>query len=53
MTDEKARFTLRIPKTLYEVLKAEADQNKRTVSKEIEYILEKRFSESVTTATRQ
>lgn len=40
-TEEKARFTLRIPKDLYEKLKQSAEENKRSVIKEIEFILEK------------
>ena len=43
MTDEKARFTLRIPQELYMLVKKSAEQNKRSVIKEIEFILEKHF----------
>lgn len=43
MADEKARFTLRIPQELYALVKESADENKRSVIKEIEFILEKYF----------
>lgn len=38
---DTTRFTLRIDKDLHEKLKELADKNKRSVTKEIEYILEK------------
>lgn len=43
MADEKARFTLRIPQDLYSLVKTSAEENKRSVIKEIEFILEKHF----------
>lgn len=46
MPDEKARFTLRIPQDLYAQVKESADNNKRSVIKEIEYILEKHFDKA-------
>lgn len=39
-TDEKARFTLRIPQELYAKVKNSAEKNKRSVIKEIEFILD-------------
>jgi hypothetical protein len=52
MADDKARFTLRIPQELYTKLKDSAEVNKRSVIKEIEYILERHYDErdSVTTS---
>jgi hypothetical protein len=44
--DDKTRFTLRIDKKLHEKLKKQADNNKRSVTKEIEYILEKHLNGS-------
>jgi len=38
---DTTRFTLRIDKDLHENLKKIAESNKRSVTKEIEYILEK------------
>ncbi len=49
MSDEKARFTLRIPQDLYVQVKESADNNKRSVIKEIEYILEKHFDSAQNT----
>ncbi|WP_419573842.1 Arc family DNA-binding protein [Pyramidobacter piscolens] len=43
MTVEMARFTLRIPQELYELVKDSADKNKRSVAKEIEFMLEQKF----------
>lgn len=40
MDDEK-RFTLRMDNNLFEIIKSQAERNKRSVAKEIEYILEK------------
>ena len=40
MATEMARFTLRIPQALYDRLKQSADDNKRSVVKEIEYLVE-------------
>lgn len=34
------RFTLRMDGALFEVIKTQADKNKRSVAKEIEFILE-------------
>ena len=49
MPDDKARFTLRIPQDLYTQVKESADNNKRSVIKEIEYILEKHFDSAQNT----
>ena len=38
--DGDARFTLRIPAKLLEVVKEEAEKNKRSTGKQVEYILE-------------
>ena len=38
--EDKTRFTLRIPTSLYNIVKEEAVKNKRSVVKEIEFILE-------------
>jgi len=43
-SDEKVRFTLRMPPDLYEKVKESADRNKRSVAREIEYIVEKMMS---------
>jgi hypothetical protein len=40
MSDQK-RFTLRIDTDIFNKIKSLADSNKRSVAKEIEYILEK------------
>ena len=45
-TDDRVRFTLRLPVELYEKVKAIAEENKRTVTKEIEYILEQHSREN-------
>jgi len=52
MPDEKARFTLRIPQKLYDLVKESAEKNKRSVIKEIEYILENFFLNDSTTQKR-
>ena len=52
MADEKARFTLRIPQKLYDLVKESAEKNKRSVIKEIEYILENFFLNDSTTQKR-
>lgn len=38
---DKTRFTIRIDTELLERIKAEAEKNKRSASKEIEYVMEK------------
>lgn len=46
--EDQTRFTMRIDTELLEQIKAEAEKNKRSAAKEIEYILEqyiKRLSE--------
>jgi hypothetical protein len=40
MSDQK-RFTLRIDAEIFDKIKEQADSNKRSIAKEIEYILEK------------
>ena len=39
-TDNRVRFTLRIPVELHQKIKEIADKNKRTVTRQIEFILE-------------
>ncbi len=38
--DEVTRFTMRLPNELYAELKKLADENKRSVSKQIEFMIE-------------
>ena len=38
--DEDSRFTLRIPSELLNTIKDEAEKNKRSTGKQIEFILE-------------
>lgn len=45
MVDERTQFTMRINTQLWEVVKKEAEQNKRSAVKEVEYILEKYFKD--------
>ena len=45
MKDE-TRFTLRIDSELLNKIKTQAEKNKRSASKEIEYILEEYFDKS-------
>ena len=40
MSNDK-RFTLRMNKDIFELVKEQAKKNKRSVAKEIEYLLEK------------
>ena len=40
MTEEKKRFTLRIDNKLFEKLENSAKNNKRSITKEIEFIIE-------------
>lgn len=37
---EQKRFTLRMDAKLFEVVKKQAEKNKRSIAKEIEYLLE-------------
>lgn len=46
--ENDSRFTLRIPTELLERVKAEAQRNKRSTGKQIEFILEQWFSENAT-----
>lgn len=39
--DDQTRFTMRINSELLERIKTEADKNKRSTAKEIEFILER------------
>lgn len=41
--DKEKRFTLRIDHDLFEKVKNSADKNKRSISKEIEYILSQKL----------
>ena len=43
MSDDK-RFTLRIDPELFEKLKSLAEKHKRSIAKEIEYLLEKQLT---------
>ena len=43
MIEEMARFTVRLPQALYDLVKAAAEENKRSVAKEIEFMLEQKF----------
>lgn len=43
---EQKRFTLRIDADLFEVVKKRAEQNKRSIAKEIEYLLEEYLKNS-------
>lgn len=46
--ENDSRFTLRIPTELLERVKAEAQRNKRSTGKQIEFILDQWFSENAT-----
>lgn len=41
--DVDSRFTLRIPTKLLDLVREEADKNKRSAGKQIEFILERYF----------
>jgi len=41
MDNNGKRFTLRLDSDIFEIIKERAKQNKRSVAKEMEYILEK------------
>lgn len=41
MKNEQKRFTLRMDEELFEVIKERAEKNKRSIAKEIEYLLDK------------
>ncbi|WP_405103126.1 DUF6364 family protein [Oceanobacillus sp. FSL H7-0719] len=41
MTNETKRFTLRMDEKVFEQIKEQAEKNKRSVAKEIEFVLEK------------
>lgn len=43
--NEQKRFTLRIDKNLFEKVKIQSENNKRSIAKEIEYLLENYFKE--------
>ncbi|HBC2028997.1 TPA: Arc family DNA-binding protein [Clostridium perfringens] len=43
---EQKRFTLRMDADLFEVVKKRAEQNKRSIAKEIEYLLEEYLKNS-------
>ena len=45
MTEQK-RFTLRMDAELFELIKKQAEDNKRSIAKEIEYLLEQHFNEN-------
>lgn len=41
--EEQTQFTMRLPNSLYSDLKKLAEENKRSIAKELEYIVEKRI----------
>lgn len=41
---EQKRFTLRMNAELFELVKKQAEKNKRSIAKEIEYLLEQNFN---------
>lgn len=43
---EEKRFTLRMNRVIFDKVMEQADKNKRSIAKEIEFILEKYFEES-------
>lgn len=47
MSEEK-RFTLRMDERLFEIVKQMAEKNKRSIAKEIEYLVEQQISEKRT-----
>ena len=50
--DKRTRFTLRMPNELHEAIKRLAEKNKRTVTKEIEFILEQHFQNASKESSR-
>lgn len=46
MAEENKRFTLRMDNNLFEKVKTQAEKNKRSIAKEIEYLLEQYFKEN-------
>lgn len=51
--EEDSRFTLRISTELLDIVRAEAQVNKRSTGKQIEYILEQWFAENPPTAKKE
>lgn len=51
--DGDARFTLRISAELLNTIKAEAEKNKRSTGKQIEFILEHWVSENISTKQKE
>ena len=47
MNNDIKRFTMRIDNKVYEVVKQEAKRNKRSVAKEIEFVLEKCYEKLI------
>ena len=45
MEKERTQFTMRINTSLWETVKKEADKNKRSAVKEVEFILESYFKD--------
>lgn len=45
MMSKEKRFTLRIDEDVFEKIKKEAEKNKRSITKEIEYLLDKHVDE--------
>lgn len=45
MSKETKRFTLRVDENIFEKIKEQAEKNKRSVAKEIEYVLEEHLNE--------
>lgn len=48
MADEEKRFTLRMDSEIFEKVKKQAEKNKRSIAKEIEYLLEQYFADKET-----
>lgn len=46
MSNETKRFTLRMDEDVFEKIKEQAEKNKRSVAKEIEYVLEEHLKDS-------
>lgn len=43
--NEQKRFTLRMDEELFEIIKERAEKNKRSIAKEIEFLLDKHLKE--------
>lgn len=47
MAEERTQFTMRINSHLWEIVKKEAEKNKRSAVKEVEFILENYFKNKI------